>query len=389
MSLQRCTDLVLAEKAGDSISDFIQLAMTTNSDILSYLKASQDDLAKEKEEDKIVRAKERQEDMETILAAIKSGVQKEVRATIKPLEERLEVQEKLNKELTRQFNSLLKEVEMIQETIQASQNEFPKPSQSQKSAEQLPHIWDRVLGKEVSRGPEGSAQVGTGLVNEVAIRKQEMCASARKIIGFAPIEPRMLDLQIQSYGAKNLEEAKEMEVRNYLKCEMKMKPSDISKLNLVKIFPPAKENWNVLYVEFGSDPEVDMVMSHTRHMVKQDHRVLRWYPKQMYVRYRAVETIAYEIRKNHKYKTRVKIGRDDIELSVKDPASTVRKRHLLPDSLPEFEMTDTWACLPSSPPPGRPGSSSRTGRLYSESAEKVQENIEEPVADSILATKNN
>ena len=68
----------------------------------------------------------------------------------------------------------------------------------------------------------------------------------------------------------------------------------------MKIFPPAKENWNVLYVEFGSDTEVDMVVAHTRHMVKQDHRVLRWYPKQMYNRYRAVESIAYEIRKNQK-----------------------------------------------------------------------------------------
>ena len=89
-----------------------------------------------------------------------------------------------------------------------------------------------------------------------------------------------------------------------------MKHADIEKLEMIKIFPPAKEDWNVLYVELGSDSQVDMVMAHTRYMVKKDHRVVRWYPKQMYERYRAVEAIAYEIRRTKNIKTRVKIGKD-------------------------------------------------------------------------------
>ena len=68
--------------------------MTSNSDILAFLQAAQDANAKEKEEDKLIRAQERQEDMEHILAMIQRGVQKEVRAAIKPIEERLAVQEK-------------------------------------------------------------------------------------------------------------------------------------------------------------------------------------------------------------------------------------------------------------------------------------------------------
>ena len=88
-----------------------------------------------------------------------------------------------------------------------------------------------------------------------------------------------------------------MEIKSFLKCEMKMRQSDIEKLEMIRIFPPAKQDWDVLYVELGSDSQVDMVMSHTRFMVKKDHRVVRWYPKQMYQRYRAVEAIAYEMRK--------------------------------------------------------------------------------------------
>ena len=124
-----------------------------------------------------------------------------------------------------------------------------------------------------------------------------------------------------------------MEIKNYLKCEMKMKPSDIEKLGIVKVFPPAKDNWNVLYVEFASDYQVDMVMSHTRFMVKQDHRVVRWYPRQMFERYRAIESIAYEIRKTQKLKTRVKVGRDDIELSVRESGSSAWKKQALPDQI--------------------------------------------------------
>ena len=37
-----------------------------------------------------------------------------------------------------------------------------------------------------------------------------LCNSARKVIGFTPIEPRMLKMQMENYGAKDLEEAKMM-----------------------------------------------------------------------------------------------------------------------------------------------------------------------------------
>ena len=147
-----------------------------------------------------------------------------------------------------------------------------------------------------------------------------------------------------------------MEIKSYLKCEMKMKPSDIEKLDIVNIFPPAKENWNVLYVEFGCDFQVDMLFSHTRYMVKQDHRVVRWFPRQMYERYRAVESMAYDMRKILKQKTRVKIGRDDIELHTREASSSGWRKQVLPNNLPKFEMTEYRpALVSSSPPPGRPG----------------------------------
>ena len=92
------------------------------------------------------------------------------------------------------------------------------------------------------------------------------------IIGFQPIEPRMLEIQKVPYGAKNTEEAMLMEIKSYLKCEMKVRPHDIENLEIVRIFPPAKDDWNTLYVEFGSEHEVNKIYKHTRVMVKKTTR---------------------------------------------------------------------------------------------------------------------
>jgi hypothetical protein len=340
-------------KAGDSFSDFKAKTMTSNQDILTFLQAAQEAQAKEKDEDKKTRARERQEDRDNIMAMIKTGVQKEVKAAVKEVEERLGLQEKVNEELSRQLNSLVKNMEALQASVN-DQKAFPALPVPRNH-----HISDMGLGESCGRGDRvvTGGRVTEGSTEDCNRRIEEMCAAGRRVVGFSPIEPRMLDLQIQSYGARNLEEAMLMEIKSYLKCEMKVQPSEIEKLDIVRIFHPAKENWNVLYVEFANEYQVDKLFSYTRGMVKQDHRVVRWYPRQMYDRYRAVESIAYEIRKKLSHKTRVKIGRNDIELSTRETGSAVWKRQALPDNLPKFDLDSFSGPATSSPPPGRPGRS--------------------------------
>ena len=131
-------------------------------------------------------------------------------------------------------------------------------------------------GFEGGRGEGGRSYSGDSQMISSNVR--EKCAAGRRVVGFTPIEQRML--QIRSYGAKSLEEAMLMEIKSYLKCELKIRPSDIEKLDIVKIFHPAKQDWNVLYVELGSEDQVDQLFSYTKGM-KKDHRMVRWYPKQM------------------------------------------------------------------------------------------------------------
>ena len=86
--------------------------MTTNNDILLFLKTDMDKRAKEKEEEKVLRATERKEDMEQIVTLMQKSIQREVDAAIKPLEERLEVQEYVNKELFSQVKLLKQELNL-------------------------------------------------------------------------------------------------------------------------------------------------------------------------------------------------------------------------------------------------------------------------------------
>ena len=263
-----------------------------------------------------MRAKERQEDMDHILKMIQKGVKNEVRQATQELEERLKIQEKTNQELCKKLEIAITEINILKE----SQKVLGSNSEENISINALEELNDNK--EDVVKESE----------------QEELCSSARKVLGFSPIEPRMLDLQIHSFGAKDTEEAKMMEVKNYLKCELRMRPSEIEKLTFVRIFPPAKADWKVLYVEFASDSQVDKVISHTRNMDKQDHRVVRWYPWQMYNRFKAIESLAYDLRKIQNKKTRVKTGKDDIELFSKDSGSSGWKKHVLPENLPKFEI---------------------------------------------------
>ena len=238
--------------------------MTTNQEILSFLQEDQEARAAEKEQERITRAKERKEDREHFLSLITTLVDKKVKAALEPIEKKLGQQEKVNKELNSKIQALVKEVEDLKQELKSQQQAFPQLPEPQ-----VQQAHQKRVGAEQMTGRQSEQSEG------VYSATYDLCAAARKIVGFSPIEPRMLDIQIKSYGARDLEEAKIMEIKSYLKCEMKILPSIIDQLNIVRIFPPAKENWNVLYVEFSSDKEVDIVFNHTRAITKNDHKVIR------------------------------------------------------------------------------------------------------------------
>ena len=75
-------------------------------------------------------------------------------------------------------------------------------------------------------------------------------------------------------------------------------------------------------------------------MKKQDHRVIHWFPREMKERREALEKIAFELRdvdRVNKTRTRIKVGREDLELAVKLPGGRWR-RQTLPDDLPSIDF---------------------------------------------------
>ena len=154
---------------------------------------------------------------------------------MKPLQERLDKQDRVVEDLTKQLSS----IRLDMDSLKAA----PVGYHVNYSALQQQVAGLAGVGNEDPRDVEGSNSEAEYDDKDRVIK---MCALGRKIIGFTPIEPRMLQLQIQSFGARDIEEAKLMEVKSYLKCEMKVKPSDIEKLSIFRIFPPAREDWNTL-----------------------------------------------------------------------------------------------------------------------------------------------
>ena len=301
---------------------------------------------------------------------IQSGVKEEEQAAVEPLKERLQLQEKEIGELKEQFKEVMQEVKALREMS--------------KNVEQFPALPVTGTLNSVFRGNSAPNTLPSTTVirdPDYARKTRMLCADARKVVGFTPIGPRMIELQIESYGAKDQDEAMCMEVKSFLKCDLKMYPSEIQKLEIVKISTLSdRDDWSTLWVEFGSEYQVDKVFQHTRYMTKKDHRVLHWFPAEMQERRDAVEKIAFDIREDgrvHKtgIRTRLRVGRDDIELSTKLAGGKWR-RELLPHDLPAIDfMYSPGPVQTSSPPPGRPGMTGIQARKRQKSPESEEDDV--------------
>ena len=122
-----------------------------------------------------------------------------------------------------------------------------------------------------------------------------------------------------------------------------------------RVFPPAKETWNTIYVTFVHESSVQILYNYTRHLQKAQRHV-SYIPKQFYPRYKALESLAYNLRQSpDKYKTRVKMGASDLVLYKRKSNVHSWIAVPLPVDIPGVLFTNnSTAQLSSSPAPGRP-----------------------------------
>ena len=135
-------------------------------------------------------------------------------------------------------------------------------------------------------------------------------------------------------------------VKEYLMMEMKIKEEHFDKLEIVRIFAPQKTNWNTVYVVLESQEQVDWVLSHPRWIPAVENgqvqaKVMKYIPRQLYNRWDALQSLAYNIRKESNWNTQTKIGhgKDDFVLQTRIKGEKAwggdRK---LPEYLPNIEL---------------------------------------------------
>ena len=97
------------------------------------------------------------------------------------------------------------------------------------------------------------------------------------------------------------ERAKKGALMMFLKHEMSMKKEDIEQLNIFKIFPPAKDEWNTLYVELATWEMAEFTRSFTTFMrcgtTGEDRvEVVKYIPRDLFIRFKAINSLGNQAR---------------------------------------------------------------------------------------------
>ena len=131
----------------------------------------------------------------------------------------------------------------------------------------LPHRW-RIRNKTL----DSNRQCSSGMEDQ----SSKLLRKARRVLGFKPIDKVHVEHCMRRVEEDNKDlskndawqRAKEKAVSEFLKYEMKMKEDDMEQLKAVMKYSQAKEDWNVLYVEYEHVEMVNFVMTFAQFMRK-------------------------------------------------------------------------------------------------------------------------
>ena len=196
-------------------------------------------------------------------------------------------------------------------------------------------------------------------------KKEDILEKARITLGFGPIKAEDIARQYKDcnmFGkADNDNEAKEMAVMELMLLDMKISKEEHKEMKIARVFSPRRENAQMLYCEFKNISSVQKVFQHSRHM-RRATNISPYIPKEHYNRYRVLEEICYNWRKEEGARTRVKMGKKGLEVWKKERGE-IEYTQVPIDSLGELpevamirrEDRQEDRSLTSSPPAGRPG----------------------------------
>ena len=170
------------------------------------------------------------------------------------------------------------------------------------------------------------------------------------------------------------QEAMHTAAKMFLEKEMRIGREEFNSLEIVKIFPPAKDDWNVLYVEFKTRKQASLVYTYTQYMRRNVQgegkpEVQLYVPKELYSRFRALNLAAFKIRESSMktISTRVTLGESDFILQQRNKTDKSKGWGEPPLCLKTFQ-TSTSALNQAPCPQGR-----RQGGHHSHQSKKTEE----------------
>ena len=327
--------------------------MTSNDDLMNFLKSMEAKREKDKEEMAEARRRERQEDREEMMTLMENFVGEKVEKLTEPYIERTEKLEKGQAEIKEQVNMLLDQMKLVNDRV-VNKNEGTQSN--------------ITVSMGFQTGNSSSRYVEHQEVDNQEDRKKDLISLSRRTVGLQRIDRQDIQrmFRAQYGGAKSEEEAKLLAVKEYLKLELKLSEVAINEMEIERIFTPARENPEWLYVTFKQETSVSKIFEKTR-VMRKDSRIMTYIPKEYHSRFEAMRDLANRLRLEEDCKTRIKMGYKDLQLHRKDRSTGRWELVPIPVDFPPVNFgTSPEKPMTGSPAPGRP-EQSRDGKRNRES----------------------
>ena len=278
----------------------------------------------------------------TLKDAIKTGVKDEIKAAVKPLEEK-------QNDLIKEQKSMRAD-QTAQKVLDLEKKLKPKPTNISPIKA---HIHPTATHSDSSEDQ-----------NDLSMRKSAIDA-AKKILGFSNILPSHIQQAVIEHRSdpNDVELAKVNAVRDFLYYEMKVPETEIKRMKIIRTFRPANQPLsNRLYAEFDDEYTVNLINKYVRNL-RDSANIHIWIHPSLYERFCDFDTASYIIRKGPgNFKARVKYGETDFILIKKSPSCPSWTK-VIPEKLSPFNPTPPGYTNPSlSPPIGRENRSKRKER---------------------------
>ena len=174
----------------------------------------------------------------------------------------------------------------------------------------------------------------------------ELIGEARRVIGIGPVS----QIDIDYFSRDNPEDAVELAAIEALRCDLNIKEYEIKNEDIENTFlPPKATKVPRVYVRFFKQEHADLCLKAAKSLKNSETKVFRYFPRQFQSRVRALEEVAYTMRKQQDpgYKTEVVFTATDVQLLVCPRGLTRYQPHHVPH-LPPVDMAPV-----RSPPPVR------------------------------------